>query len=195
MFWCCPFQISSLQYFIESFWQFWGGSYVTLSSFSLSKDLFCCQSVLISSESFYLLAHSFCLCLSYLGVIFEWRFSSLKSWSELCSSLIFLLILFFDGNGNFIVIIMVRKMFISWLLFPTYFSNLCFCIWGVSLKDLFLNFWCWWLLCCSSFLLVLALEEWERFLVLSSSILWLSVVFIAWMMLLEIWLPSVVMLA
>ena len=52
LFWRCPVQISSLQYLIASFFQFWGGSYVPNSSLSLSRGSFYCQSVLMSSESF-----------------------------------------------------------------------------------------------------------------------------------------------
>ena len=51
--WRCSFQISSLQYVIACFWQFWGGSYVPISSFSLPRGSFCCQSVFMSSESFF----------------------------------------------------------------------------------------------------------------------------------------------
>ena len=75
------------------------------------------------------------------------------------------------------------------LLLSFFFSR----IWDLPLQELFFSFWHLCLLCPSSSSLALALEEWEGFLVPSSlSTLGLSEVFIASMMFLEIWLPSVV---
>ena len=95
---------------------------------------------------------------------------------------------------GFIVTISARKLIIFWWVTATYFPYLSFsCFWNLSLKELFLSFWRLRLLCSSSSSLVLALEEWEHFLVpFSLTVLGLSEVFIASMTFLEIWLLSIV---
>lgn len=130
--------------------------------------------------------------------IFNCRFLAVLSWSYLHISsfnlFVFLSISFFDGNERQSFHCTLKNCSSSddWLLISS-LTFLCSCIWDLFIQELFFRFWCLHLLCSWSSSLAITLEEWERFVVLSSySFLRFSEVFIASMTYLEIWLPSVV---